>query len=387
MSKSSNLYLKLVERGYDKDLLFNKFSNFLRYHNQLVNDKFGDINILKEFASVIRHTQNTNIHTREKHNNICVNTSNINSSNLSTHDGLQSSTDTLDNSVSSGSGSNSHVSTISHFNFGFNNSGNNCYLISAVHVIFCLQSYIPLLDCSLSNTASLHNILLEILSTSQLPIRNNKFVYFKTTLALDNPLFNNNSQQDFDEAFQYICSRLGEEILDPGDKLLFKKIFFGSFKQVFTCCSCMHRSSNIEDFVQIILQVEKDIHTSLSNYFKDSYITKICQVCEVNSSHKHIVKIVKKPRVISLLINRINELGIKTIVNIHHNPNIEISGTSYSLCAMVLHHGVDCYSGHYNVFIKLSSGWWLCNDHAVSSVSLENIILNSASYVLFYVNI
>ena len=387
VAKSSNLYVKLVERGYDRNLLLRKFSHFLKYHYQLVNDKFGDFNILGEFSSVIGHAHSSNIHTKDKSNSISHNTSNINSSNLSYHDVLQSSTVALDNSVSSGSGFNSHISKISHLNFGFNNSGNNCYLITAVHVIFCLQSYIPLLDCTLNNKTSLHNLLLDILNTSQISNRNKKFAHFKNTLALNNPLFNNNLQQDFDEAFQYICSILCEEILDPRNKLLFKKVFFGSFKQVYTCCSCTYRSSNVEDFVQIILQAEKDIDTSLVNYFKDNYITKMCQTCGINSNHKHIVKMFIKPRVISLMVNRMNSFGIKTVVNIHHNTTIQISGTSYNLCAMVLHHGVDNYSGHYNVYVKICSGWWLCNDHAVSSVSLDNIILNSASYVLFYVEI
>ena len=149
----------------------------------------------------------------------------------------------------------------------------------------------------------------------------------------------------------------------------------------------MCRSSTVEDFVQVILQAEKDIDTSLSNYFKDTQITKMCQTCGINSNHKHITKMFVKPRVISLIVNRINNFGIKTFVNIHHNTTIKISGTSYNLCAMVLHHGVDNSSGHYNVYVKLSSGWWFCNDHAVSSASLDNIILNSASYVLFYVDI
>ena len=366
VSKSSNLYNKLVERGYDSDLLFKKFSHFLNYHDQLVNDKFGNINLLNKFASVIRHTHSTDFHTKGKSNSIIENASNINSSNLSNHDVLQYSTVALDNSMSSGSGLNSHIYQISHLNFGFNNSGNNCYLITAVHVLFCLQSYIPLLDCSLNSITSLHNLLLDILNTSQLSIRNNKFAQFKTILALDNPLFDNNSQQDFDEAFQCICSILCEEILDPRNKLLFKRNFFGSFKQVYTCSSCTYRSSNVEDFAQIILQVEKDIDTSLANYFKDSCITKLCQICGIHSNHRHIVKMFIKPRVMSLMINRINNFGIKSMVNIHHNTTIKISGTSYNLCAMVLHHGIDNYSGHYNVYVKISSGWWLCNDQNIT---------------------
>jgi len=59
--------------------------------------------------------------------------------------------------------------------------------------------------------------------------------------------------------------------------------------------------------------------------------------------------------------------------------------TMYDLYGVLVHAGHSLHSGHYYAYIKgASGGWFLCDDHQVTSVGERNV-LSQKAYILFYI--
>lgn len=62
----------------------------------------------------------------------------------------------------------------------------------------------------------------------------------------------------------------------------------------------------------------------------------------------------------------------------------KVTGTSYSLYAVVVHLGHGCDSGHYYAYVKSPEGKWYCmDDEDVQPASLDEVLSQNA-YMLFY---
>lgn len=62
----------------------------------------------------------------------------------------------------------------------------------------------------------------------------------------------------------------------------------------------------------------------------------------------------------------------------------KVTGTSYSLYAIVVHLGHGCDSGHYYAYVKSPEGKWYCmDDEDVQPANIEEVLSQNA-YMLFY---
>ncbi|XP_063934211.1 ubiquitin carboxyl-terminal hydrolase 22-like isoform X2 [Zophobas morio] len=62
---------------------------------------------------------------------------------------------------------------------------------------------------------------------------------------------------------------------------------------------------------------------------------------------------------------------------------LESMKSQYTLFSVVNHHG-SLHSGHYVSYVKHNNQWFLCDDGAVTTATLEQV-LNSEGYLLFYI--
>ncbi|CAH8863989.1 unnamed protein product [Trichobilharzia szidati] len=179
------------------------------------------------------------------------------------------------------------------------------------------------------------------------------------------------------------------------------QVFFGDLESVISYEGCEHRSSTVDPFLDLSLDVIQRGSTSLeaclTSYFRPESIDGLiwCSQCNVGRPAVKQFSLLHLPNVLCFYLKRC-----------HHDTKINTSITfpveldmapylhqiekdqspwynKYSLYA-VLNHSGQTNSGHYTAYIRIGPGaWCLCDDQKVVPVNL-NDVLHTDAYVLLY---
>ncbi|KAM7534096.1 hypothetical protein Aperf_G00000110976 [Anoplocephala perfoliata] len=179
------------------------------------------------------------------------------------------------------------------------------------------------------------------------------------------------------------------------------QVFFGDLESVISYQGCDHRSSTVDPFLDLSLDVAQRGSTSLaaclSSYFRPEVIdgTLPCSQCNVNRRAVKQFYLLNLPNILIFYLKRCHQ---DTKINTSINFPVELDLTPfvtqlaerkftwqdrYSLYA-VLNHCGQTNSGHYTAFIRSEPGSWCqCDDQKIVPVDLDRV-LNTDAYVLLY---
>ncbi|CAH8611198.1 unnamed protein product [Heterobilharzia americana] len=179
------------------------------------------------------------------------------------------------------------------------------------------------------------------------------------------------------------------------------QVFFGDLESVISYEGCEHRSSTVDPFLDLSLDVIQRGSTSLqaclTSYFRPESIDGLiwCSQCNVGRPAVKQFSLLHLPNVLCFYLKRCHhDTKINTSITFPAELDMapylhQIVGDKsawydrYSLYA-VLNHSGQTNSGHYTAYIRIGSGaWCLCDDQKVVSVNL-NDVLHTDAYVLLY---
>ncbi|KAL1763230.1 ubiquitin carboxyl-terminal hydrolase 17 A, partial [Sigmodon hispidus] len=101
------------------------------------------------------------------------------------------------------------------------------------------------------------------------------------------------------------------------------------------------------------------------------------------------------PKVLLLLLNRFSDItGAKVDRQVSYPESLDLQPylsqpnrgpLPYALCAVLVHAGVTCLSGHYFCYVRSGDGqWYKMDDSKVTRCEVTSVLTDTA-YVLFYV--
>ncbi|TNN10560.1 Ubiquitin carboxyl-terminal hydrolase nonstop [Schistosoma japonicum] len=179
------------------------------------------------------------------------------------------------------------------------------------------------------------------------------------------------------------------------------QVFFGDLESVISYEGCEHRSSTVDPFLDLSLDVIQRGSTSLQaclrSYFRPESIDGLiwCSQCNIGRPAVKQFSLLHLPNVLCFYLKRCHHdtkinTSITFPVELDMAPYLhQIVGDQsawydkYSLYA-VLNHSGQTNSGHYTAYIRVGpSAWCLCDDQKVVSVHL-NDVLHTDAYVLLY---
>lgn len=308
---------------------------------------------------------------------------------------------------------------------GFVNTGNSCFLNSAMQVVRAiaplryLSSLDPVGNCLKSLRESITNSRLLVPEASFWKVVE-LYLGFTPRAVKQNcaceflRFFLVNLDEELEGQYPRIQHHDDENWLEAGQRNISQSVNFRAkgksvlFDLIGLCFKSEarargHSSITYQEELIIALQVEDKLAAALEKYFSSTYIESFqvdgvpvsCKAGTLISSFSpflifHIQRfrmengrVVKVKRFMEYpktfkIPNKFLTSGLRlSIENLHEvTPN-------YELKAIVEHHGESANSGHYTSVIENEGNWVLADDHIVRPVSTE-FVRNRSAYILVY---
>ena len=220
---------------------------------------------------------------------------------------------------------------------------------------------------------------------------------FKQLLARYDSFFDGSHQQDAYECFVSILDilhRATKENLVDDDSLmdddeyiysLTKRLFMFIVKRSLQCLKCRYLTTSYnQSRVLFVYPNGNDNIVNLLDKGNKSSLTKICSCCKTETEHDETIVIEHSPEIITIVINRFDQLsgGCKNRHKICLNRDMLVTSNGYNLIGSIHHHGNTPTSGHYTSNIFYSDSAYLCND--IHIVPLNYFEPSDSVYMAFY---
>ncbi|KAG8218543.1 cysteine proteinase [Butyriboletus roseoflavus] len=297
---------------------------------------------------------------------------------------------------------------------GFHNTGNTCFLNSALQ---CLLHTPPLLrllhahskadPCRAKGGFCMACNLRQVMVDSY--HKPHSFTPYQITSKLQfiAKHMRKGRQEDSHEFLRYAIDALQKSCLagysqkvepDLAETTWVHRIFGGRLRSRVTCRECNYNSDTFDGMLDISL----DIYGSST--LKDAF-KKFVAVDYLRGSDKYKCEKCKKavvaekrftvhdaPAVLTIHLKRFSPLGRKVGHYVHYDERLMLQpamsegqhGPSYSLFGIICHAGGGPNSGHYFAYVKAANGrWYEMNDDAVSPHYGTPVGMKNA-YILFY---
>ena len=272
---------------------------------------------------------------------------------------------------------------------GIINHGVTCYLNSYIQFVFHITAF--------------RGGVLEMKADESVLIEELQDVFFKLsqteleTISLCNLIesFGWNreqilTQQDVQEFSYFFLDLIERESKKQGqDPPLNIRIFGGKLEAFIQCQDIDYRSSRIEEYFDIPINLRDciDLKSGLELFLKPEELIGD-NLYEVEGKGKHPalkgIILEQLPKVLMFNLNRfefdyefsenrkvLKEFRFDEELTIMTKNNIE---ERLKLFAVFIHIGIYADSGHYEVYIKCSDGWFNFNDERVSKSSFEEVM-------------
>ncbi|KAL7056690.1 hypothetical protein AAHC03_020577 [Spirometra sp. Aus1] len=183
------------------------------------------------------------------------------------------------------------------------------------------------------------------------------------------------------------------------------QVFFGDLESVISYQGCDHRSSTVDPFLDLSLDVAQRgstyLATCLSSYLRLEAIDGLlfCSQCRVGRPAVKKFSLLHLPNVLCFYLKRCHhDTKITTSINFPVELDItpfvaQFSNSKsswqdrYSLYA-VLNHSGQTNSVHYTACIRFGPGCWcLCDDQKIVPVSVDYVLTTDAYVLLYHKNI
>ncbi|KAI8082314.1 hypothetical protein BDF21DRAFT_338336 [Thamnidium elegans] len=305
---------------------------------------------------------------------------------------------------------------------GFVNGQNTCFLNS---VLECLTYTAPLAqyllqaehkkNCRLSGYCALCAMELHVRrclkdSKSYAPGAAILPSYFTSNLKAISKTLRLGRQEDAHEFYMFLLSAfqksatagLGKLPLNVEQTTLIHQIFGGKLRSQVKCRNCKAVSDNFEGCLDLSVDLNNanSLYKTFDNFIRiDEVEGYKCDKCKKLVTASKQMTINKTPMMLTVHLKRFAfdlERGYMRKINTtikypqkldlsrYTSKDSKVTGTHYSLYAVVVHLGPGCDSGHYYAYVKSPEGKWYCmDDEDVQEASIDEALSQNA-YMLFY---
>ncbi|KAJ7490338.1 cysteine proteinase [Mycena galericulata] len=297
---------------------------------------------------------------------------------------------------------------------GLYNSGNTCFLNSALQ---CLFHTPPLLSMLIEHTESKCRVKPGIFCmacnlrkvATQAHGSRTAFVPSAVSgkLQVIAKHMRKGRQEDSHEFLRYAIDALQKSCLagqppkiDPllAETTWVHKIFGGRLRSRVQCGECRYNSDTFDSILDLSLDIHNigSVKTALRNFVAPDYLNGVdkykCEKCKkpVNAEKKFTVH--EAPLVLTVHLKRFTPTGRKITHFVEYEERLSLKpymsdeqyGPTYSLYGVICHAGGGPNSGHYYAYVKSRSGrWYEMNDESVS-VNVKTPVNLKNAYILFY---
>ncbi|KAL0949256.1 hypothetical protein HGRIS_009334 [Hohenbuehelia grisea] len=294
---------------------------------------------------------------------------------------------------------------------GLNNTGNSCFLNSALQVLMHTPPLLRILATHLKDQCDIPNFCMACaLRETTLKAHTIKRAITPTPITSKlNTIakhLRRGRQEDSHEFLRYAIDALQKSCLfglppkvDPklAETSWVHKIFGGRLRSRVTCGSCGYNSDTYDS----ILDLSLDIHNCHS--LKDA-LRKFVAIDQLKGADKYKCERCKKPVVaekrftvheapivLTVHLKRFSPLGKKIGHHVNYDESLSLRpvmsdgqyGPSYSLYGVICHAGGGPNSGHYFAHVRSREGrWYEMNDESVTPCRPPTGVKNA--YMLFY---
>ncbi|KAI0751007.1 hypothetical protein C8Q80DRAFT_1098354 [Daedaleopsis nitida] len=300
---------------------------------------------------------------------------------------------------------------------GLNNTGNTCFLNSALQ---CLLHTTPLLHILLKHTikepcrspkntycmiCALRQVMMEAYSNKTRPITPYPVI---TKLQLIAKHMRRGRQEDSHEFLRYLVDALQRSALAGFSPKLDSKvaettwvymIFGGLLRSRVNCLSCGHNSDTFDRMLDLSVDIASvpSVRDALRKFVAVDHLRGAdkykCEKCKkpVNADKQFTIQ--EAPLVLTVHLKRFSPMGRKIGHLVRYEERLSLEscmsdnqyGPSYSLYGVISHAGGGPNSGHYYAHVKAANGqWYEMNDESVVRHSGVPTHMKNA-YILFYI--
>ncbi|KAI0722755.1 cysteine proteinase [Earliella scabrosa] len=300
---------------------------------------------------------------------------------------------------------------------GLNNTGNTCFLNSALQ---CLLHTTPLIHVLLKHSpkddnhspkntycmiCALRSVMMEAYSKSHHAITPYQVI---TKLQVIAKHMRRGRQEDSHEFLRYLVDALQRSILAGYPQKLDPKlaetswvytIFGGLLRSRVKCLACGHNSDTFDRMLDLSVDIAgvASLRDALRKFVAVDHLRGAdkykCEKCKkaVNADKQFTVQ--QAPLVLTIHLKRFSPMGRKIGHPVRYDEQISLQpcmsegefGPTYSLYGVISHAGGGPNSGHYYAHVKAANGQWFeMNDdsvmrHGSAPTSMKN------AYILFYI--
>ncbi|KAJ7639056.1 Usp36 protein [Roridomyces roridus] len=215
-------------------------------------------------------------------------------------------------------------------------------------------------------------------------------------------------QEDSHEFLRYAIDALQKSCLagqppkiDPllAETTWVHKIFGGRLRSRVHCKDCGHNSDTFDSILDLSLDIYQmpSVLRAMRKFVAidtlkgaDKYK---CEKCKKAVVAEKRFTVDEAPVVLTVHLKRFTPIGKKLTHPVEYEETLNLKpymsegkfGPSYSLYGVICHAGGGPNSGHYFAFVKSRSGRWFdMNDDSVSSTSVKAALNHRNAYILFY---
>lgn len=293
---------------------------------------------------------------------------------------------------------------------GLQNTGNSCYLNAALQ---CLTHTPPLANYMLSREHSQscsHQggcpICAMEAHVTQSFRHSGKVMQPSKKLT---GAFHKHKQEDAHEFLMFTLNAMHESCLRgskhseaPSENSTpIHAIFGGSWRSQIKCLHCQDTSDSFNPFLDISLDIHaaQSVKQALEDLVQAEELcgenAYHCDHCQGKTTALKTLTVQTAPKVLLLVLNRFSDFtGDKVDRKVSYPESLDLRpymtqpnrGLSvYVLCAVLVHAGLTCYSGHYFCYVRAGNGkWYKMDDSKVARCDVTSV-LSEPAYVLFYV--
>lgn len=211
-------------------------------------------------------------------------------------------------------------------------------------------------------------------------------------------------QQDAQEFSKLFLTLIEEDLRHQENadvKTIVQKEYRGEYVYITKCLKCLNESKQLSTFYELGLNIKgnKDLYECLNEYFAPEKLEGpnqfFCTKCDSKQNVERYIKLKKLPPYLNLQLLRFvydrlkGRKKLNSSIKFPESLNLEDyfdtncvdlpKKAEYKLCAVLMHRGQSCYSGHYIAQIKdrMSKDWFKFNDELVEKIDGKNLKLGS----------
>ncbi|KAJ6628937.1 hypothetical protein B0H10DRAFT_2209362 [Mycena sp. CBHHK59/15] len=296
---------------------------------------------------------------------------------------------------------------------GLYNSGNTCFLNSALQCLFHTPPLLRVLfehvetKCRVKNGFCMACSLRKV--ASQAYMGNTAFTPNAVSSKLQTIAkhMRRGRQEDSHEFLRYAIDALQKSCLaglppkiDPllAETTWVHKIFGGRLRSRVTCNECGYNSDTFDSILDLSLDIHNmtGVKAALRKFVAIDYLKGAdkykCEKCKKPVVAEKRFSVHEAPMVLTVHLKRFTPMGRKIGNYVEYEDRLSLKpymsegqhGPSYALYGVICHAGGGPNSGHYFAYVKSRDGKWCeMNDESVTA-GVRTPVNHKNAYILFY---